>query len=173
MAVVEKRISDLSGTMSDDMGRLTVLSHPKFSGPIQLDVLDDEIRDMGGLGDIVEVEVTSSTGQTRKLILSAGDFNKLASDMEAVLTEAVARTASHRTVTTRKRGRGRPARQDKSEKVDYAAPEHAGFPHRGRVSPEEAAYVREHFDEVQRRLSEAGVRVLDPADPKTKERYGL
>jgi hypothetical protein len=48
-----------------------------------------------------------------------------------------------------------------------------GIPHRGRVSPEEAAYVREHFDEVQKMRSDRGVPLLDPADPKVKERYGL
>ena len=48
-----------------------------------------------------------------------------------------------------------------------------GMPHRGRVSPDEAAYVREHFDEVQKMRSERGVPLLDPADPKVKERYGL
>jgi hypothetical protein len=48
-----------------------------------------------------------------------------------------------------------------------------GLPHRGRISPEEAAYVREHLDEVQALRSEHGVQLLDPADPRTKERYGL
>jgi Lsr2 len=48
-----------------------------------------------------------------------------------------------------------------------------GLPHRGRVSPEEAAYVREHFDEIQKLRSDRGIPMLDPADPKTKERYGL
>jgi hypothetical protein len=48
-----------------------------------------------------------------------------------------------------------------------------GLPHRGRISPEEAAWVREHLDEVQRLRSERGAPLLDPADPKTKERYGL
>jgi len=43
-----------------------------------------------------------------------------------------------------------------------------GLPHRGRISPEEAAWVREHLDEVQQRRSERGVPLLDPADPKTK-----
>jgi hypothetical protein len=48
-----------------------------------------------------------------------------------------------------------------------------GLPHRGRISPEEAAHVREHLDEVQKLRAERGVPLLDPADPKTKERYGL
>jgi hypothetical protein len=33
--------------------------------------------------------------------------------------------------------------------------------------------VREHFDEVNKRLSAEGLRVLDPSDPKVKDRYGL
>jgi hypothetical protein len=48
-----------------------------------------------------------------------------------------------------------------------------GMPHRGRISPEEAAYVREHLDEVQQLRAARGVPLLDPADPRTKERYGL
>jgi hypothetical protein len=48
-----------------------------------------------------------------------------------------------------------------------------GLPHRGRISPEEAAYVREHLDEVQQLRSARGMPLLDPADAKTKERYGL
>jgi Lsr2 len=48
-----------------------------------------------------------------------------------------------------------------------------GLPHRGRVSPDEAAYVREHLDEVQKLRAERGIPLLDPADPKVKERYGL
>jgi hypothetical protein len=46
-----------------------------------------------------------------------------------------------------------------------------GLPRRGRISPEEAAWVREHLDEVQQLRSERGVPLLDPAD--TKERYSL
>jgi hypothetical protein len=49
-----------------------------------------------------------------------------------------------------------------------------GLPHRGRISPEEAAWVREHLDEVQQLRAARGVPpLLDPADPRTKERYGL
>jgi hypothetical protein len=53
------------------------------------------------------------------------------------------------------------------------AVEDYGFPRRGRVSAEEAEYVREHLDEVNARLKAAGVREIDPSDEKLKERYGL
>ena len=69
--------------------------------------------------------------------------------------------------------RTRRTREAGGERVDYSSPEHAGKPHRGRVTEAEAAYVREHFDEVNKRLSAEGLRMLDPNDDKTKKRYGL
>jgi hypothetical protein len=67
-----------------------------------------------------------------------------------------------------------PRQRPKTEgKIDYSSPEYAGNPHRGRVTEAEAAYVREHFDEVNARLSREGKTMLDPADEKTKKRYGL
>jgi hypothetical protein len=36
------------------------------------------------------------------------------------------------------------------------------MPHRGRISPEEAAWVRAHLDEVQKLRAERGVPLLDP-----------
>ena len=97
-------------------------------------------------------------------------FNKLASsgDMNAILMNAVATQQPQRPTQPRRRGRGRRDGQVSGMgKVEW------GLPHRGRISPEEAAYVREHLDEVQRLRTERGVPLLDPADPKTKERYGL
>lgn len=51
--------------------------------------------------------------------------------------------------------------------------EEYGFPRRGRTSAEEQEYVRDHLDEVNRRLKAAGVREIDPTDPKHKDRYQL
>jgi hypothetical protein len=59
------------------------------------------------------------------------------------------------------------------DKIDYSSPEYAGNPHRGRVTEAEAAYVREHFDKVNKRLSAEGKPMLDPSDEKTRKRYGL
>jgi hypothetical protein len=58
-------------------------------------------------------------------------------------------------------------------RIDYSSPEYAGNPHRGRVTEAEAAYVRDNFDAVNKRLSAEGKPMLDPSDPKTKKRYGL
>ena len=59
------------------------------------------------------------------------------------------------------------------DRIDYSSPEYAGNPHRGRVTEAEAAYVRDNFDAVNKRLSAEGKPMLDPSDPKTKKRYGL
>jgi Lsr2 len=67
----------------------------------------------------------------------------------------------------------KPKPRQRTRSIDYSSPEHAGSLHRGRVTEAEAAYVREHFDEVNARLSSEGSRTLDRSDPKTKERYGL
>jgi hypothetical protein len=90
--------------------------------------------------------------------------------MQAILLSAVADQQPHRPERPRRRGRGRAAGDGQASgrrQVEW------GLPHRGRISPEEAAWVREHLDEVQQLRAQRGVPLLDPADPKTKERYGL
>jgi hypothetical protein len=99
-------------------------------------------------------------------------FNQLAagSDMQAILLSAVADQQPQRPERPRRRGRGRAAGDGPASgrrQVEW------GLPHRGRISPEEAAWVREHLDEVQKLRTERGVPLIDPADPRTKERYGL
>jgi hypothetical protein len=58
-------------------------------------------------------------------------------------------------------------------RIDYSSPEHAGSKHRGRVTEAEAAYVRDNFEAVNKRLSAEGQEMLDPSDPKTIKRYSL
>ena len=68
-----------------------------------------------------------------------------------------------------------PTRSPSAERgrIDYSSPEHAGSKHRGRVTEAEAAYVRDNFDAVNKRLSSEGQEMLDPSDGKTMKRYGL
>jgi len=78
--------------------------------------------------------------------------------------------AQARTTTTTTRTRtAAPA----GDRIDYSSPEHAGSKHRGRVTEAEAAYVRDNFDAVNKRLSAEGQDMLDPSDPKTMKRYSL
>jgi hypothetical protein len=96
-------------------------------------------------------------------------FNQLAAggDMHVILMNALGTQQPRRPAPPRRRRRVRDGQAASKGKVEW------GLPHRGRISPEEAAWVREHLDEVQALRSERGVPLLDPAEPRTRQRYGL
>ena len=175
MAVKQVRVSDLSGQQADEdqFAKLIVHEHPQYQGPIALDVLPEEIGELPESEQYVSIEVIQPGERSgQRALLSVDRFNKLASsgDMHSILMNAVAEQQPQRPAQPRRRGRGGRDGQvtaKRKGKVEW------GLPHRGRISPEEAAYVREHLDEVQKLRSARGMPLIDPADPKTKERYGL
>jgi hypothetical protein len=173
MAVKQVRISDLSGRQAteEQFAKLIVHEHPQYQGPITLDVLPEEIGDLPESEQYVSIEIIQPGERSgQRAVLSVDRFNQLATggDMQAILTNAVGAQQPQRAQRPRRRGRtARDGQAPGKRKVEW------GLPHRGRISPEEAAYVREHLDEVQQLRAERGVPLLDPADPKTKERYGL
>jgi hypothetical protein len=148
-----------------------VHEHPHYQGPITLDVLPEEFGELPESDQYVSIEVIQPGERSgQRALLSVDRFNQLASsgDMNAILMNAVDAQQPYRPPQPRRRGRGaRDGQATGRRKVEW------GLPHRGRISPEEAAYVREHLDEVQQLRSERGVPLLDPADPRTKERYSL
>jgi hypothetical protein len=100
--------------------------------------------------------------------LAEANRKKLEEALRPFLDKAhPANVAQAKTTTTRTR------RASTEGRIDYSSPEFAGNPHRGRVTGAEAAYVRDNFDAVNKRLSAEGKPMLDPSDPKTKKRYGL
>ena len=169
MAVKQVRVSDLSGQQAgeEQFAKLIVHEHPQYQGPITLDVLPEEIGELPESEQYVSIEVIQPRERSgQRALLSVDRFNKLASsgDMNTILMNAVAEQQPQRPVQPRRRGRGRGTRDGQGAAkgtVEW------GLPHRGRISPEEAAWVREHLDEVQRLRSERGVPLLDPADPRT------
>ena len=180
MAVKQVRVSDLSGreATEEQFAKLIVHEHPQYQGPITLDVLPEELGELPEDDQYVSIEVIQPGERVgRRALLSVERFNQLAAggDMNSILMNAVAAQQPHRPAQPRRRGRGRGTGDGTAKdgqargrgKVEW------GLAHRGRISPEEAAWVREHLDEVQQLRSERGVALLDPADPKTKERYGL
>jgi hypothetical protein len=175
VAVKQVRVSDLSGRQADEeqFVKLIVHEHPQYQGPITLDVLPEEIGELPESEQYVSIEVIQPGERSgQRALLSVDRFNKLASsgDMRAILMNAMAEQQPQRPAQPRRRGRGIRDGQvtaKRKSKVEW------GLPHRGRISPEEAAYVRDHLDEVQQLRSERGMPLLDPADPRTKERYGL
>jgi len=142
-----------------------------YQGPITLDVLPEEIGELPESEQYVSIEVIQPGERSgQRALLSVDRFNKLASsgDMNTVLMNAAAEQQPRRAAQPRRGGRG-----TRDGQVTAKGTVEWGLPHRGRISPEEATWVREHLDEVQQLRTERGVPLLDPADPKTKERYGL
>jgi hypothetical protein len=173
VAVKQVRVSDLSGRQAteEQFAKLIVHEHPQYQGPITLDVLPEEIGELPESDQYVSIEVIQPGERSgQRALLSVDRFNQLASsgDMHSVLMNAVAEQPPQLAAQPRRRGSAiRHGQAPGKRTVEW------GMPHRGRISPEEAAWVREHLDEVQGLRSERGVPLLDPADPKTKERYGL
>jgi hypothetical protein len=170
MAEKTMKVSDLSGELILDegqLGRLVVEEYPGVAeGPVTLDVLPEEVE--GEIPERDEFVVLSyyapGVEKARRFILPLEIFNHLSKgkDMESILKDAL---ASREKVRPRKRGM--------PPRVDYASPEHAGEPHRGRATQAEQEYVRTHLDEVNARLRESEMREIDPNDPKMAKRYGL
>ncbi len=163
-------VSDLSGMtfMPDDQRvRVVVLEHPHLPGhPVQLEALLTEVTpalDAALSVARVEVHMPGENGP-RVMILEADDFDALAKDtpMTELLKAAPAAKASKR-----------PAQTPAGTGTDYGTLEHAGRPHRGRVTDAEAQIVRGHLAEVNTRLAGEGHRQIDPGNPTDAGRYGF
>lgn len=122
--------------------------------------------DLDGSTPAEEVAFTWD-GVNWSIDLSEKNRKKMADALKPFLDKAhPAQVAQARSAAPRRAAKA-------GDRVDYSSPEYAGNPHRGRVTEAEAAYVRENFDAVNKRLADEGLRMLDPADEKTKTRYGL
>lgn len=58
-------------------------------------------------------------------------------------------------------------------RTDYASPDHAGTPHRGRITDAEKLTVKENLDRVNENLKAKGLRTIDPSDAEMKAKYDL
>lgn len=172
------KVSDLTGKIIEqesELARLVVEGYGELQGAqITLDVRPEEVEEeIPENGDLVVVSYFAP-GVTagRRFFMERTNFEKLApgSDMAQVLESA--RSAQSLELAPRRRRRSR-AQTSQTEKINYASPEHAGEPHRGRATEAEQDYVRTHLDEVNQRLTRDGHRTIDPADPKMARRYGF
>jgi hypothetical protein len=176
VAVKVVHVSDLSGKQADEdaFAKLIVHEHPNYQTPITLEVLPDEVGELPDDEQYVSIELIQPGDRSgRRTIIALDRFNKLASsgDMNSVLMNAVAETHRRRgggqVLPMRARGRSR------KDRVDYATIEHAGRPHRGRITDAEKELVRNNLDRINSRLRSEGQREIDPSDETLKERYGL
>jgi hypothetical protein len=153
-----------------DVVRVVVVDHPVLNGgAVEFEAAVDELTDIDDVAlDAAVIELHTAAEQPpRRVVLDAATFGKLAVDkpMDELLKSA-----------TPIRPNGRTERAPASraaDRVNYATLEHAGAPHKGKVTEVEARLVRANLDIVNARLAASGQRTIDPADPTTRERYGF
>jgi hypothetical protein len=139
-------------------------------------VLPEEIKTLEAATQLVVLEYFapgSRRGERLTVILE--DFGRLAPDgvdMKAILFQALIEQQGQRaTKPSRSGDDGQPA--SRRGKVDYTTLEHAGEPHRGRITETEKRLVRENLDEINQRLRAKRMREIDPVEEAMKDRYGL
>jgi hypothetical protein len=174
-------VSDISGRegTQDELGRLVIHQHPDFQQlPVALDVLPEEIKTLEAATQLVVLEYFAPGGSRgERLTVTLQDFNRLAPDgveMKAVVFQALIDQQAQRGAAKAAQEPGTPAPvRSRRARADYATLEHAGEPHRGRITETEKRLVREHLDEINQRLRDQRLRQVDPGDPAMKDRYGL
>jgi hypothetical protein len=167
------RFSDLSGqliTHDDALARIVVHEHPELvDGPVEIEALADEAEtiEQAALRVAVIDLYLPDDLEPRRIVLEADAFDKLATEnpMDQLLIAARPIRRSPRTSVSNGSSRG--------DRPDYATLEHAGKPHKGKVTDTEKQLVRDHLEEINHRLAAQGLRTISTADADHVERYGL
>ena len=165
------RFSDLSGQLimhDDALARIVVHEHPELGdAPVEIEALTEEAEAMEEATlrvAVIDLYLPDDI-EPRRIVLEADAFDRLAtqSSMEELLTAARPVRRSTRSSASSSRG----------ERLDYATREHAGKPHKGKITDTEKQLVRDHLDEINERLAGQGLRAISLTDPEHVERYGL
>jgi hypothetical protein len=166
------RFSDLSGQLimdDDQLARIVIHEHPELGdGPVEIEALTDEAEgiEQAALRVAVIDLYLPDDIVPRRIVLEADAFDKLAS--QSPMDELL--------------GAARPVRRgskpavsggSRSDRPDYATLDHAGKPHKGKVTDAEKQLVRDHIDEINQRLAGQGLRTISLTDPDHVERYDL
>jgi hypothetical protein len=167
------RFSDLSGqliTHDDALARIVVHEHPELvDGPVEIEALTEEaeVIEQASLRVAVVDLYLPDDLEPRRIVMEADAFDKLATEnpMEQLLIAARPVRRNPRTSVNGSGSRG--------DRLDYSTLEHAGKPHKGKVTDAEKQLVRDHLEDINERLARQGLRTISLADPDHVERYGL
>jgi hypothetical protein len=183
------RFSDLSGEIisrDDALARIVIHEHPELGdSPVEIEVLADEALaiEKAALRVAVVDLYLPGEDEPRRVVMDGDSFDALATDQPISELLVSARPARRNSKVKAARaatgatgaggGAGTTASPDRADRVDYASLEHAGQPHRGRITDAEKQLVGEHFDEINERLTGQGMRTISLADPEDVDRYDL
>lgn len=166
------KFSDLSGELiikDDSLARIVVHEHPDLGGgPVEIEVHADEARavDQAAIQVAVVDLYFPDEDEPRRTYMDLAAFDGLSTEQPMSELLASARPA-------RRGAKSSAASPARADRMNYSSLEHAGRPHRGKVTDEEKQLVREHFDEVNDRLAAAGLRTISLSDPDHLDRYDL
>jgi hypothetical protein len=167
------RFSDLSGQliMEDDaLARIVVHEHPELAdGPVEIEALTEEaeaIQQAALRVAVVDLYLRDDI-EPRRIVLEADAFDKLAT--QNPVSELLISAAR----PIRRSSRTQAAGASRSDRLDYGTLEHAGKPHKGKITDTEKQLVRDHFDDINNRLARQGLRQISLTDSDHVERYGL
>ena len=163
------RFSDLSGeiiTRDDSLARIVIHEHPELGGsPVEIEVLAEEALAMEKAAMQVAVVDLHLPGEDepRRIAVDVDAFDQLATDkpMHELL------------ITARPARRSAKGSAGVGDRPNYASLEHAGKPHKGKVTDAEKRLVREHFQQINERLAVESLRAISLDEAEHVERYGL
>jgi hypothetical protein len=166
------RFSDLTNKIIDDdaVVRIVVEQHPALgNGPVELEAAQDEVELIRkGALSVVSLKLYLGDGSEPEAVtMEIEEFNKLAGDADMVDVIRQAQPAYP------PRKQTRPAAASAIDKLDYSSLEHAGKPHRGKVTDAEKEAVRTNLPLINERLKNDGIRTIDPDNPEHVARYDL
>ena len=166
------RFSDLSGQLimhDDALARIVVHEHPELGdGPVEIEALTDEAEAMEEAAlrvAVIDLYLPDDI-EPRRIVMEADAFDKLATQNSMAELLTAARPVRRSTRSSASGG-------SRTDRLDYGTFEHAGKPHKGKITDAERQLVREHLDEINDRLAAQGMRTISLADPDHVERYGL
>src|SRR5947199_5813278 len=166
------RFSDLSGQLimhDDALARIVVHEHPELGdGPVEIEALTEEGEAMEEAAlrvAVIDLYLPDDI-EPRRIVMAADALDKLAT--QSSMAELLTAARPHRPSTTSAANGG-----SRGDRLDYTTREHAGKPHKGKITDTEKQLVRDHLDEINERLAGQGLRVISLSDPEHVERDGL
>ena len=166
------RFSDLSGQLimhDDALARIVVHEHPELGdGPVEIEALTEEAEAMEEAAlrvAVIDLYLPDDI-EPRRIVMEADTFDKLATQNPMAELLTAARPVRR---STRASANG----SSRGDRLDYATREHAGKPHKGKITDTEKQLVCDHLDEINQRLADQGLRTISLTDPDHVERYGL
>jgi hypothetical protein len=166
------RFSDLSGQLimhDDALARIVVQEHPELGdGPVEIEVLTEEAEIMEDATlrvAVIDLYLPDDI-EPRRVVMEADAFDKLATQTSMAELLTAARPVRRSTRAAASGG-------SRGDRLDYTAIEHAGKPHKGKITDTEKKLVHDHLDEINERLAAQGLRTISLTDAEHVERYDL